>query len=155
MLQDRIKQIAQYFRGIEMNGGLYIVKVQYKDKWMAYPSADKTTIQVAKSEDEVDVWYYYASVDEVDMELIFDLIDETINMNESVRLKIELLKTKVEELKILFDQEPLAKLERLEFTFKEEPKTKRKTNRKKKEKVEVEEILQVEDNNEELITREV
>ena len=154
MLQERIKKIAQYFRGIEMRGGLYIVKVQYKDKWGAYPTANGTTIKVAKSEDEVDVWYYYAQAEEVDMELIFDLIDETIEMNESVRLKIELLKRKVEELKTLFDNEPLAKLERLEFTFAPEPKQKKKTNKKKQVK---KDIVPIEENNEvaEVITNEV
>lgn len=154
MLQERIKKIAQYFRGIEMQGGLYIVKVQYKDKWGAYPTADGTTIQVAKSEDELNVWYYYAKVDEVDMELIFDLIDETIEMNESVRIKIELLRQKVEELKTLFDKEPLSKLERLEFTFTPEPKTKKRTSKRKEKKVDVAETVE---NNEpiEVISEEV
>lgn len=135
MLQERIKRIAQYFRGIEMTGGLFIVKVQYKDKWAAYPTQDKETIRVAKSDEEPNVWFYYAQADSIDMEMIFDLIDETIEMNESVRLKIELLKSKVEELKQLFDSEPLSKLERLEFTFAEEKKTKskRKYNKKAKE----------------------
>ena len=85
------------------------------------------------------MWFYYAQADTVDMEMIFDLIEETIEMNESVRLKIELLKSKVEELKVLFDTEPLNKLERLEFTFKpeigEKSKSKRKYNKKKKEDV--------------------
>ena len=139
MLQDRIKRISQYFRGIEMTGGLFIVKVQYKEKWADYPTQDMETIKVSSSDDEPNVWFYYAQADTVDMEMIFDLIEETIEMNESVRLKIELLKQKVEELKVLFDTEPLNKLELLEFTFKQEigekTKSKRKYNKKKKEDV--------------------
>ena len=147
MLQDRIKRIAQYFKGIEMTGGLFIVKVQYKDKWAAYPTQDMETIKVTRSDEEPNVWFYYAQADTVDMEMIFDLIEETIEMNESVRLKIELLKQKVEELKILFDTESLNKLERLEFTFKpeivEKSKTKKKNNKKKKEEI----VVVVEENN--------
>lgn len=147
MLQDRIKRIAQYFRGIEMTGGLFIVKVQYRDKWTAYPTQDMETIKVTRSDEEPNVWFYYAQADTIDMDMIFDLIEETIEMNESVRLKIELLKQKVEELKVLFDTEPLNKLERLEFTFKpeiiEKSKPKRKYNKKKKE----EEVVTMEENN--------
>lgn len=137
MLQDRITKIAPYFKGIEMSGGLFIVKVQYKDKWAAYPTQDLETIKVAQSEEEANVWFYYAEADKVDMDMIFDLIEETIEMNESIRLKIELLKVKVEELKLIFDSEPLSKLETLQFTFapQEKPKTKskRKYNKKQKE----------------------
>jgi hypothetical protein len=147
MLQDRIKKIAQYFRGIEMTGGLFIVKVQYKEKWAAYPTQDMETIKVTRSDEEPNVWFYYAQADTVDMEMIFDLIEETIEMNESVRLKIELLKSKVEELKVLFDTEPLNKLERLEFTFKpeiaEKLKSKRRYNKKKKEDI----VVATEENN--------
>lgn len=141
MLQKRIERIAEYFGGIEMSGGLFIVKVHFKNGWSAYGSQDGERIKVAKSEQEPNVWFYYGD-SSVDLNQIFDLIEETIEMNESVRKKIELLKVKVDELKTIFNEEPLSRLETLYFSFAEEKKTKKKNKRKVTTKTEEENITE-------------
>lgn len=131
MLQDRIKKIKEYFKGIEMLNGLFIVKVQYGERWGAYNSEDQR-IRAAKSEEVADEWFYYADSEEVDIEEIFNLIEETIEMNLSVGAKIELLSKKIEELKLLFSDTPLQQLETLQFVMTNPKKEKRKYNKKKK-----------------------
>lgn len=124
MLQDRITNISEYFRSIQMEGDLFIIHVKYKNGWTAFNSSDDK-IKVVKDQTEKNAWYYYANMSQVDIDWIFNLIDETIEFNENIIKKVTLLKQKVSELKEIFDKEPLSKLETLEFTFTEPKKRKK------------------------------
>lgn len=141
MLQSRIKNLIEYFKGIEINNNLIIVRIVYPNNWKAYPNDN---INVVRSEDDNTLWYYYADVNDVDIDKIFDLIEETINANKSAEEKIQLLREKVSELKELFSNESLDKLKTLEFTFNSKSKTnkKRKTKKQENEK-KIEEVLTI------------
>lgn len=137
MLQDRIKKNAKYFRGMEMTNGILIVKVLYEDKWGVYPKEDES-VKVAKSNEIANEWYYYGDFDIITFDDVFDLIEETVEMNINAAKKIELLNQKFEELKNIFATESLQKLETLYFAFEEvkkPSKPKRKYNKKKKEEI--------------------
>lgn len=41
-LQERIKDNALYFRGMEMTNGILIIKVQFEEKWGVYPNQAET-----------------------------------------------------------------------------------------------------------------
>lgn len=143
-LQDRIKKNAKYFRGMEMENGFLIVKVLYEDKWGVYSREDES-VKVAKSTEINNEWYYYGDFDVITFDDVFDLIEETIEMNLSAIAKIELLNEKFNELKTIFATEKLEKLKTLYFAFDEViNKPKRKYNKKKKDK----EIIENESTNE-------
>ena len=129
-LQDRFKNNAAYFRGMEVINNTLIIKVQYQPKWGVFPSEDET-IKVAKSEEVPNEYFYYADYMTVTIDSVFDLIEATIEMNLSAAAKIELLNEKFEELKQLFASESLERLQTLTFTMKE---PKRKTSKKKTSK---------------------
>lgn len=133
MLQERIKNNIDYFRGMEMTNGITVIKVAYKDRWGAYPTEDDS-IKVAKSDTVANEWFYYADTDSVDIEKIFDLIEETVEMNSTVTFKLELLSEKINELKQLFSKTSLTKLQTLQFVMdenvKEKPKKRKYTKRK-------------------------
>lgn len=135
MLQERIKNNIDYFRGMEMTNGITVIKVAYKDRWGAYPTEDDS-IKVAKSDTVANEWFYYADTDSVDIEKIFDLIEETVEMNSTVTIKLELLSEKINELKQLFSKTSLTKLQTLQFVMdenvKEKPKKRKYTKRKTK-----------------------
>lgn len=116
MLQERINKISQYFRSMEMTNGIIIIKVQYNNKWGVYPS-DDNKIKVAKSEDTQNEWFYYGNFNDVTVDDIFDLIENTIEMNLSAAAKLELLNNKFEELKNLFATESLERLSTLKFVL--------------------------------------
>ena len=97
-LQEKIKNIQAYFQGIEIKGNLYITKIIYPDKWRAYPSKDGL-INATRAETVDNLWFYYANVDEVELDDIFDLVEETIETNESAEKKVDLLRNKMLELK--------------------------------------------------------
>lgn len=116
MLQERINKISQYFRSMEMTNGIIIIKVQYNNKWGVYPS-DDNKIKVAKSEDTPNEWFYYGNFNDITVDDIFDLIENTIEMNLSAAAKLELLNSKFEELKNLFATESLERLSTLKFVL--------------------------------------
>lgn len=133
-LTERIKKIEEYFKGMEIISNTVIIKVQYGDKWGAYPSSDES-IKVAKSEEVINEWYYYSDYTYTIIDEIFDLIEETIEVNLSAIERLELLNEKMEELKNLFSNESLSRLKTLTFVFQDIDKSKSK-KRKKKEKIE-------------------
>ena len=143
-LTERIKKIEEYFKGMEIISNTVIIKVQYGDKWGAYPSSDER-IKVAKSEEVINEWYYYSDYTYTVIDEIFDLIEETIEMNLSAIERLNLFNQKMEELKQLFADEPLSKLKTLTFQFIEEKRNKKKKTTKKKEEMNVEPIEVISD----------
>jgi hypothetical protein len=154
-LQERIKKNEVYFRGMEIVNNTAIIKVLYGEKWGAYPSPDEK-IKVAKSDEVPNEWFYYSDYTYTVIDEIFDLIEETIDMNLSAIERLGLFNQKMEELKELFANEPLSKLKTLTFHFEEEkPKRNKKKKVVKVEEPIVEEELQTEvvckvENNEEI-----
>ena len=133
MLQDEILKLGEYFQSIEYYGKALIVKVKFPPKWSVFPSEDNE-IKPANGDVEGVYFYYGDSEKGVKLEDIFNLINKTIAMNKSVVLKIELLKTKIAELKELFANTSLEELKTLKFVF-DKPKKKRNYKRKNKEEI--------------------
>lgn len=132
-LQERMNDMQPYFRGMEMYNDAIMVKVMYPPKWRAYGSADER-IKVTPADDNPSLLYYYADSKLSSYDEIFDLIEETIKANNEMRLKIELLKTKVEELKELFSSIPYEDLQHLKFLIEKPKKTRVRKKSTHKEK---------------------
>ena len=142
MLQENIKKIEEYFKSIEINEGVLIVRVNFKDKWGVYPSKDGK-IKVVNSKNNKNEWMYYGQYSDVTIDEMFNLIDETIKMNVEAGLKIDLLSSKFDELKQLFSTESLDKLKTLTFVFNDsvDIKPKKRKYVRKKKIVEIKETL--------------
>lgn len=126
---ERIQMVQPYFKGVEIKENLYIIRVAFPDRWVVYPSEDGK-IKHAASEAIANEWFYYASTSDVDLNDLFDLIEDTIKANEDMSKKIELMRVKMEELKGLFQEKTLEELETLQFTFGILKPKKRKYTRK-------------------------
>lgn len=131
-LQDSIKEVSQYFRGLDVYNDAIMVKVEFPKKWNIYDSEDGK-IKAAPSETGDNLIYYYGNCHEITYEDIFSLLEDTIQNNENLAKKIELLKTKGEELKELFSSLSYEELLTLKFTFDKKAKPKRKYTRRKKD----------------------
>ena len=120
MLQDRLNKIKDYFQSIEQFDGKWVICVKYKPKWGAYPS-ENGKINAVPDENTPDLWWYYGKDNKVDIDSIFDLIDETIQTNLDAIRKVELFKLKAEELKKIFSDDSISfkKLQTLKFIFDE------------------------------------
>lgn len=123
-----------------MLGGHPILKVCYPEKWSISNSLNEN-IKVAKSEDYTNEWFYYSVDENITLDDLFELVEQTANINLSAIAKFELLKAKINELKEFFSAHNLEELERMKFVVEEEvlAKPKKARGRKKKE-VETEEI---------------
>lgn len=130
-LQNRITKIVDYFRGLDVKGGLYIIKIEYPQKWGVIQD-EKEIIKVAKSETSTNEYFYYGKLNETNIDNIFDLVEATITMNISAEAKIELMRKKVEELKELFGKHSLDELKNLKLVIEEK---KKKTAKPKKSSV--------------------
>lgn len=128
LIEEYIKELGNYFEGIERFNDALIVKVLFPEKWGVYASTDER-IKPAKSENNPQEYFYYGNSNDVKLEEIFQLIIETKKMNESVVNKIKLLKEKIEDLKTFFKDKDIEELETLQFITKK-PKKKKKSNKK-------------------------
>lgn len=106
---------------MEIIDGKWVVCVRYSSKWGAYPS-DDGKIRALADDNAPDTYWYYAKDENINIDDIFNLIEETIQTNLDAIKKADLFKQKVEELKSVFSDETnsTSKLETLRFVFQEE-----------------------------------
>lgn len=118
MLQESLNRIKDYFVGMDMYNGSWVIRVKYPPKWGAYPPEDGS-VKVVSDENENGLWWYCANNEEITVDDIMNLIEETIQTNIEAIKKVELFKLKAGELKQLFSDESISlkKLQSLKFVF--------------------------------------
>ena len=126
-IQERIKNISEYFVGMQMSteDNVVYVRTRFPDKWVISELLEDN-FNVRGIQDKKNNTQFFFTNIENGFDVVFDAIDFTIQMNKSALERLELFKEKVEELKELFDSEEIEKLRRLEFTFKKQEKKSRK-----------------------------
>lgn len=122
--QERVKSLEDFKPSIGFNHGLFILKIRFNKAWKVLKPDDPK--KVAYSEDKnIPGLHWYASAIE-DLDLVFDLIEQTIEVNKDMEKKIALYKKKVQELQELFLSDiPYSKLTTLEFTLPSKKKKKK------------------------------
>lgn len=137
MGESRIKNYIQYGLGFDTFEGSIIVHVTYPQKWKVVEIEEGNPIKTFY-EQSTGRQYYWID-DNMDLDVILDEIDETINLNKDLQARFDLLKEKVEELHRLFIEKDLEELRTMEFTFKKKkPKGKKALTNKKTEEVKAE-----------------
>lgn len=144
--KTRWMEDIEYIKSIEIEGGLYIFKVEYNPKWIVSGN-EKAGIKMVPDETTYGIYYYYAKIDDVSLDDMFEHIESVVSMNLAIEEKAKLFKQKIEELKEFFENNDIEQLRNLEFVIKA---VKSKRGRKPKKKVDDEnvdvEITQTEDN---------
>jgi hypothetical protein len=115
-VNERIKNVGKYFAMFNVHDGVVCVGVRFPDKWTLFDIqtiCDEFNIQI-KSKDGVA--FFLCDIND-GFDPVFDAVDFIIEQNKSLEEKTNLLKQKVEELRILFEQESLDKLKTLQFVF--------------------------------------
>lgn len=143
MLQESIDRIKEYFMSIEIKNDTLMVKVSFNKNWGVYPSSDERIKVTKQQNDETNgksEWIYYGNINEISVDDVFNLIFDTSKMNIEAGLKLELLTKKFDELKKIFAEESLDRLNNLVFVFNDvisiKPKKRKYTRHKKVEKKE-------------------
>ena len=131
-LQEKLIELSEYGVSFNVASGNFVIKIKYNSNWTII-QPDGNEIAFYRDENDDSVYYYVASVT-TSIDKIFFAIDETIEYNRELELKVELFKEKMSELQEIFAQEPLDVLRTLEFKLKKKKKEKTKKEKVVKEK---------------------
>lgn len=113
-IQDKLTSLRPYVIGIRYVQNLQIVDAIFKDGWIV-AETDKVKKEIV---DTAQNYYMFYSEDvNTTIDELLDHVEEIINFNIEREQKQELLKQKVKELQKIFKDNPLTKLEKLEFSF--------------------------------------
>lgn len=131
-INEKIKNIGEYFLGMNVAEGFIYITVRFPDEWkVSNRLEEKYNVKAIRTENDMG-YYFFTSMD-IGFEKIFEAIEDTISFNEVALLKQQLFMEKIKELQILFEDEPLDVLETIEFKYK---KRKGRKNEVKEKEVE-------------------
>jgi hypothetical protein len=116
-IQKTLDSLQPYVIGIRYLEGLPLVDTVFKEGWTV---PDDPKITKVKGDEGMNYYMIYSESKGVGIDDLLAFVDKTIKLNQEREKKHELLRLKVEELKKIFKETPLAKLSRLKFTFTEE-----------------------------------
>lgn len=113
-LQKKFNQLKPYVVQIRFPDELSVVDTIFPEGWTVPTSKH---IKVGKSEESVNYHMFYSENPAITIDDIMNFIEETIRINIEREKKYELLKAKVQELKIFFNNNPLNKLQNMKFVL--------------------------------------
>ena len=129
-INEKIKNIGEYFLGMNVAEGFIYITVRFPDGWkVSNRLEEKYDVKAIRTENEMG-YYFFTSMD-VGFEKIFEAIEDTISFNEVALLKQQLFMEKIKELQILFEDEPIEVLETIEFKYKKRKNGKKNENKEK------------------------
>jgi hypothetical protein len=116
-LQKALQSLQPFLIGIRYLDSIPVVDAKFKEGWFV---PDSKYIKKAKSEGESNHYIFYSETEGIGLDELLEFLQTTINANIEREKKIELLKIKVVELKEVFNNNPLFKLEHIKFCFDEQ-----------------------------------
>lgn len=116
-IQEILDSLQPYVIGIRYLEGTVLVDVVFKEGWVV---PDDNFVKKEKGTDTMNYYMLYSDSPKVGLDEILSYVEKVIKINLEKEKKYELLKTKVNELKELFKNNSLIKLNNLKFTFSED-----------------------------------
>jgi hypothetical protein len=116
-IQKTLDSLQPYVIGIRYVEGTPVVDVVFKEGWSVPPD---NNVKMAKGDESMNYYMLFSESQNIGLDDLLGYVDKVIKLNLEREKKHELLKIKVGELKEVFKKTPLAKLNRLKFTFSEE-----------------------------------
>jgi len=124
MIQERFNELNPYLKGIKITNEFTIIEAILKETWK-YGSVisleegnDDVQVMEAnrKDSEEKGYKYYMISSSEKSIDELIDILEVIITVNIENEQKQALLRSKVEELKKMFEDKPLDELKSLKFS---------------------------------------
>lgn len=136
--QQKMMEYAKYGISVRTSSSegvdYYMVTLTFGSKWQVDTSAQTNSGLVMCAKIKNDGTYCYMTEVSNGINPVFELIDKTIQYNEELEKKVELLKVKAEELKELFATKPYYELVNLKFIIGDTVKYDASTKAKKEKK---------------------
>lgn len=116
-IQKALDALQPYVIGIRYLEGLVAVDAVFKEGWIV---PDDKFVKKEKGDAGMNYFMLYSDVPNIGLDEILVYVDKVIKLNLEKEKKQDLLRTKVEELKMLFSKNNLNTLKNLRFTFEKE-----------------------------------
>lgn len=116
-IQKTFDALQPYVVGIRYVEGVPVVDAVFKEGWTV---PQEQTIKTLKGDETLNYFMIYSEGENTGIDELLGFVGKTIKINQEREKKHELLRLKVEELKVLFKQNTLEKLTRLKFSFSDE-----------------------------------
>ena len=112
-VNDRIKNVGEYFAVFNVHDGAVCVGVRFPDKWTLFDAetiCNEFRVQIKVKDGTT---FFLCDIND-GFDPVFDAVDFIIEQNKALEEKTSLLREKVEELRTLFEQESLDRLRTLQ-----------------------------------------
>ena len=130
-INEKIKNISEYFLGMNVADGFIYITVQFPEGWKISNRLEEKFDVKAILTENGSGYYFFTSM-MVGFEKLFDAIEDTISFNKVAAIKQQMFLEKIKELQIIFEDEPIEVLETIEFKYKKK-RTKKKNENEEKE----------------------
>lgn len=129
-LNEQLIRLSSYKINFNIYEGTVIISLEYPKDWTVL-EINSSDIQTTS---ENGRQFYWVPL-QMDVEKVFELIDETIEYNKNIEAKSELFKQKIDEMRKIFLEEDLQTLRTMEFKMKKKKLPKKKVTEEKENNI--------------------
>lgn len=129
-LNEQLIRLSSYKINFNIYEGTVIISLEYPKDWTVL-EINSSDIQTTS---ENGRQFYWVPL-QMDVEKVFELIDETIEYNKDIEAKSELFKQKIDEMRKIFLEEDLQTLRTMEFKMKKKKLPKKKVTEEKEDNI--------------------
>ena len=129
-LNEQLIRLSSYKINFNIYEGTVIISLEYPKDWTVL-QVNSNDIQTTS---ENGRQFYWVPL-QMDVEKVFELIDETIEYNKDIEAKSELFKQKIDEMRKIFLEEDLQTLRTMEFKMKKKKLPKKKVTEEKENNI--------------------
>lgn len=129
-LNEQLIRLSSYKINFNIYEGTIIISLEYPKDWTVL-EINSSDIQTTS---ENGRQFYWVPL-QMDVEKVFELIDETIEYNKDIEAKSELFKQKIDEMRKIFLEEDLQTLRTMEFKMKKKKLPKKKIAEEKENNI--------------------
>lgn len=129
-LNEQLIRLSSYKINFNIYEGTVIISLEYPKDWTVL-EINSSDIQTTS---ENGRQFYWVPL-QIDVEKVFELIDETIEYNKDIEAKSELFKQKIDEMRKIFLEEDLQTLRTMEFKMKKKKLPKKKVTEEKENNI--------------------
>lgn len=129
-LNEQLIRLSSYKINFNIYEGTVIISLEYPKDWTVL-EINSSDIQTTS---ENGRQFYWVPL-QMDVEKVFELIDETIEYNKDIEAKSELFKQKIDEMRKIFLEEDLQTLKTMEFKMKKKKLPKKKVTEEKENNI--------------------
>lgn len=129
-LNEQLIRLSSYKINFNIYEGTVIISLEYPKDWTVL---EINSIDIQTTSENGRQFYWVPL--QMDVEKVFELIDETIEYNKDIEAKSELFKQKIDEMRKIFLEEDLQTLRTMEFKMKKKKFLKKKVTEEKENNI--------------------